>query len=41
MPPVADGAPEIRDGCLYLNEEPGLGIEPCMDVLGEPVAVYG
>ena len=41
MPPVADGAPEIRDGCLYLNEEPGLGIEPRMEMLGEPVAVYG
>jgi len=39
-PPVADGAPEIRDGMLHLNHEPGLGLVPKMDVLGEPLAVY-
>ncbi len=40
-PPVADGAPEIRDGMLHLNHLPGLGVEPNLEVLGEPVAVYG
>lgn len=41
MPPAAEGAPELRDGHLHLNDEPGLGIAPNMDVLGDPVAVYG
>ena len=39
-PAIADGAPEVRDGMMYLNNEPGLGLTPKMDVLGEPVAVY-
>jgi L-alanine-DL-glutamate epimerase-like enolase superfamily enzyme len=39
-PAVADGAPEIRHGMLHLNNEPGLGLVPNMDVLGEPLAVY-
>lgn len=39
-PAVADGAPEIRNGMLHLNNEPGLGVVPKMDVLGEPLAVY-
>lgn len=39
-PAVADGAPEVRDGMLHLNREPGLGLTPKLDVLGDPVAVY-
>ncbi len=39
-PPLAAAAPEIRDGMLHLNHQPGLGLRPDMDVLGDPVAVY-
>lgn len=39
-PPVAEGAPEVRDGLLHLNHQPGLGLTPNMDVLGDPIAVY-
>ena len=28
------------DGAIALPSEPGLGIEPDMDVLGDPVAVH-
>lgn len=41
LPPVVDGAPEIRNGMLHLNSEPGLGVTPRPDALGKPVAVYG
>ncbi len=40
MAPVADGAPEVKNGILHLNDEPGLGVTPRMDALGEPIAVY-
>jgi len=40
MPAVADGAPSLRDGCLELNDRPGLGLAPRAEALGEPVAVY-
>ena len=40
LPATADGAPELLDGMLHLNDEPGLGIRPNMDVLGKPVAYY-
>lgn len=33
----ADGAPRRRDGRLAASDEPGLGIRPRLDVLGEPV----
>ena len=36
----ATGAPQREDGCMRAPEAPGLGIEPDMDVLGKPVAVY-
>ncbi len=39
-PPVAEDAPEIRDGMLHLNHLPGLGLTPDYEVLGEPLAVY-
>lgn len=37
---TADGGFEIVDGCVAAPEEPGLGIVPRLDVLGEPVASY-
>ena len=36
----ATGAPQRVDGHMVASDEPGLGIEPDMDVLGEAVAVY-
>ena len=36
----AKGAPQRVDGCMSASSEPGLGIEPEMDVLGAPVAEY-
>ncbi len=36
----ATGAPQRVDGQMRASSAPGLGIEPDMDVLGEPVAVY-
>jgi L-alanine-DL-glutamate epimerase-like enolase superfamily enzyme len=37
----ADGAPERRRGRLSASREPGLGVRPVMDRLGEPVLVVG
>ena len=37
---IADGNPEIKNGKNSAPDTPGLGIEPRMDVLGEPIAVY-
>ncbi len=34
---IAEGAPQRRDGRLAASTAPGLGVEPRMDVLGEPV----
>lgn len=36
---IADGGPQIKDGCMIASPEPGLGVTPHMDVLGEPIAV--
>ena len=36
---IGDGAPEVEDGWMRASDKPGLGVEPDMDVLGEPVAV--
>ena len=36
---IAEGAPQRKNGRLSASTEPGLGIEPRMDVLGEPVVV--
>jgi L-alanine-DL-glutamate epimerase-like enolase superfamily enzyme len=33
-------APVTRDGKLFASDQPGLGVEPDFDSLGEPVAVY-
>ncbi|MCL4109429.1 UNVERIFIED_CONTAM: hypothetical protein GTU68_043657 [Idotea baltica] len=35
--PFADGAPHRVNGRMKASTEPGLGIQPMMDVLGEPV----
>lgn len=37
---TCEGGPEKRNGRLFGNNEPGLGVTPKLDVLGEPVAVY-
>lgn len=37
---IATGAPTVADGCLIVSDRPGLGIEPVMAALGDPVAVY-
>lgn len=34
---IADGAPQRVDGRMAAAEEPGLGVRPKLDVLGEPV----
>ena len=34
---IADGAPQRVDGRMAASQEPGLGIRPNLDVLGEPV----
>ncbi len=36
---IADGAPQRQNGVMRASEAPGLGVEPKMDVLGEPVVV--
>ena len=33
----ADGAPQRANGRMQASTEPGLGVQPKMDVLGEPV----
>ncbi len=34
---IAKGGPEIADGWMKASDRPGLGVEPIMEVLGEPV----
>jgi L-alanine-DL-glutamate epimerase-like enolase superfamily enzyme len=36
---IADGAPQRQKGVMRASTEPGLGVEPKMDVLGEPAVV--
>ena len=38
---IAEGAPQRQHGRLAASTQPGLGIEPRMDVLGEPVLKIG
>jgi len=38
---TAQGAPHRRDGTMRASTEPGLGIRPRMDVLGEPLFTIG
>jgi L-alanine-DL-glutamate epimerase-like enolase superfamily enzyme len=37
---IADGAPQRSNGRLAASTQPGLGVQPKMDVLGNPTAVY-
>ncbi len=36
---IADGAPKRINGRMSASTEPGLGIQPMMDVLGDPVLI--
>ena len=36
---IAEGAPQRKNGTMQASTQPGLGIEPRMDVLGDPVNV--
>jgi len=36
----AEGAPVAKDGYLHVGDEPGLGVTPDEDALGEPVVAY-
>ena len=38
---IATGAPHRKDGRMAASEEPGLGIQPRLEVLGEAIANYG
>ena len=38
--PTGRPGPETRDGKMYASDGPGMGVEPDLDALGEPVAVY-
>ena len=38
---IADGAPTRNHGRMAASPAPGLGVEPRMDVLGDPVAQFG
>ncbi len=38
---IADGAPQRENGFMKASSKPGLGIEPRMGVLGEPVLKFG
>lgn len=37
---IATGAPEVVNGLVRARCEPGLGLTPRLDVLGDPLAVY-
>ncbi len=34
------GGPSVRQGKLFASDDPGLGVEPDYDSLGDPVAIY-
>jgi L-alanine-DL-glutamate epimerase-like enolase superfamily enzyme len=34
---TADGAPQIKDGCLVVSDKPGLGVTPNLAALGKPI----
>ena len=36
---IAEGAPKRQDGMMHASTAPGLGVEPRMEVLGEPLLV--
>ena len=37
---IASGGPKIADGKMWVEETPGLGVEPDFDVIGAPVATF-
>ena len=37
--PIADGAPRRENGFMTASDQPGLGVTPKWDVLGDPVQV--
>jgi hypothetical protein len=37
---TADGAPQRHEGRMAASTEPGLGIHPRTEILGEPVATW-
>ena len=37
---IAEGAPQRKNGRMAASTEPGLGVRPRMDVLGDPVGKY-
>ena len=37
---IADGAPQRNNGRLAASTEPGLGVQPRFDILGDPVATF-
>ena len=39
--PVAGGGVRNSDGLVHPDDLPGLGVAPAIDLIGEPVAVYG
>ena len=39
--PIAHGAPQRKEGRMRSSTEPGLGVDPIMEVLGDPVLEIG
>ena len=37
---IANGGPQVADGHMTAPSEPGLGVEPLMDILGDPVCEF-
>jgi L-alanine-DL-glutamate epimerase-like enolase superfamily enzyme len=37
---IAEGSPQRHDGRMSASLQPGLGVEPVMDVLGDPLMVF-
>ncbi len=38
---IASGGPTIADGKMFVKDSPGLGVEPNLDVLGDPIFSIG
>ena len=38
---ATSSASPVKDGRLYAPDAPGLGVEPDLESLGRPIAVYG
>ena len=35
---IAEGGPQVENGFMWVEDRPGLGVTPCMEVLGDPIA---